>query len=69
MEDIRAVMDEVGLAVSIGARIAAEAHPGEVLVSSTVKDLVAGSEIAFRQLGARELKGVRGSWNLYAVDA
>ena len=58
-----------GLAVSIGARIAAEADPGEVFVSSTVKDLVAGSEIVFRQLGARELKGVPGSWILYAVDA
>jgi len=50
------------------ARIAAEEDPGEVLVS-TVKDLVAGSEIAFRHLGARELKGVRGSWNPYAVDS
>ena len=56
-----------GLAVSIGARIAAEAHPGEVLVSSTVKDLVAGSGIEFEERGEHELKGVQGTWRLYAV--
>jgi class 3 adenylate cyclase len=58
-----------GIAVSIGARVAAEAGAGEVLVSSTVKDLVAGSGIQFRDRGIAELKGVPGEWRLYAVDA
>jgi len=57
-----------GIAVSIGARVAAEAGPGEVLVSSTVKDLVAGSGIGFRDRGVAELKGVPGDWRLYAVE-
>jgi pimeloyl-ACP methyl ester carboxylesterase/class 3 adenylate cyclase len=56
-----------GIAVNIGARVAAEAGPGEVLVSSTVKDLVAGSGLAFRDRGAHELKGIPGEWRLYAV--
>ncbi|MFL5918721.1 MAG: alpha/beta fold hydrolase [Gaiellaceae bacterium] len=56
-----------GIAVSIGARVAAEAEPGQVLVSSTVKDLVAGSEIDFQDRGLHELKGV-GEWRLYAVS-
>jgi class 3 adenylate cyclase len=58
-----------GIAVSIGARVAAEAEPSEVLVSSTVRDLVAGSEIEFRDRGATELRGVPGRWRLYAVAA
>jgi class 3 adenylate cyclase len=57
-----------GLAVSIGARVASEAAPGTVVVSSTVKDLVAGSGIEFTDLGARELKGVPGEWSLYVVS-
>jgi class 3 adenylate cyclase len=57
-----------GLAVNIGARVAAHAEPGEVLVTSTVKDLVAGSEIAFQERGAAELKGVPGEWRLFAVE-
>jgi len=56
-----------GIAVSIGARVAAQAQPGEVLVSQTVKDLVAGSGISFEDRGAAELKGVPGEWRLYAV--
>jgi class 3 adenylate cyclase len=56
-----------GIAVSIGARVAAQAQPGEVLVSQTVKDLVAGSGIEFDERGAAELKGVPGEWRLYAV--
>jgi class 3 adenylate cyclase len=56
-----------GIAVHIGARVAKEAQPGEVFVSSTVKDLVAGSGIAFEERGATELKGVPGDWRLYAV--
>jgi len=58
-----------GIAVHIGARVAAEAQPGEVLASSTVKDLVAGSEIQFRERGLTELKGVPGEWRLFAVAA
>ena len=57
-----------GIAVPTGARIASLAEPGEVLVSSTVKDLVAGSGIAFEDRGSHELKGVPGEWRLYAVD-
>jgi class 3 adenylate cyclase len=57
-----------GIAVHIGARVAARAAPGEVLVSSTVKDLVAGSGIEFRDRGLVELKGVPGEWRLYAVE-
>jgi class 3 adenylate cyclase len=56
-----------GIAVSVGSRVAAEARPGEVLVSGTVKDLVAGSGIDFEHLGARALKGVPGEWTLYVV--
>jgi class 3 adenylate cyclase len=57
-----------GIAVPTGARIASLAEPGEVLVSSTVKDLVAGSGIAFEDRGSHNLKGVPGEWRLYAVD-
>jgi len=57
-----------GIAVPTGARIASLAEPGEVLVSSTVKDLVAGSGIAFEDRGTHELKGVPGEWRLYAVS-
>jgi class 3 adenylate cyclase len=57
-----------GIAVHIGARVAAEAEPGEVLVSSTVKDLVAGSGIEFRERGVADLKGVPGKWLLLTVD-
>jgi class 3 adenylate cyclase len=58
-----------GIAVPTGARIAALAQEGEVLVSQTVKDLVAGSEIEFGDRGVHELKGVPGEWRLYAVQA
>ena len=58
-----------GLAVHIGARVAAAAQPGEVLVSSTVKDLVAGSGVAFEDRGEHELKGVPGEWRLFAASA
>jgi pimeloyl-ACP methyl ester carboxylesterase len=61
------MLDKIGgIAVHTGARVAAAAEPGEVLVSSTVKDLVAGSGIVFADRGERELKGV-GSWHLYSV--
>jgi pimeloyl-ACP methyl ester carboxylesterase len=58
-----------GLAVSIGARVAARADAGEVLVSQTVRDLVAGSGISFADRGVAELKGVPGEWRLYAVES
>jgi class 3 adenylate cyclase len=57
-----------GIAVHTGARVADEAAPGEVLVSSTVKDLVAGSGIRFEDRGVRELRGVPGEWRLFAVS-
>ena len=59
--------DVGGIAVHTGARVSAEAGPNEVLVSSTVKDLVAGSGIEFEDRGSRELRGVPGEWRLYAV--
>jgi class 3 adenylate cyclase len=62
-EDIR------GIAVNIGARVGARAEPGEVLVSQTVKDLVAGSGLDFDERGEHELKGVPGFWRLYSVAA
>lgn len=58
-----------GLAVHIAARVLAAAGPGDVLVSSTVRDLVAGSAFAFDDRGRRELKGIPGRWQLYAVDS
>jgi class 3 adenylate cyclase len=56
-----------GIAVSVGSRVAGEAKPGEIVVSRTVRDLVAGSGFAFEDLGVRMLKGVPGEWNLFAV--
>lgn len=56
-----------GIAVSIGARVSALAAAGEVLVSQTVRDLVAGSGIAFEDRGTHELKGVPEEWHLYSV--
>jgi len=57
-----------GIAVHTGARVAGFAEPGEVLVSQTVKDLVAGSGIEFEERGTRELKGIPGEWRLYAAS-
>ena len=57
-----------GLAVNVGARVASKAQGGEILVSSTVKDLVAGSDLAFEDRGEHELKGIPGEWRLYAVS-
>jgi class 3 adenylate cyclase/dienelactone hydrolase len=57
-----------GIAVHTGARVASQAQPGEVLVSSTVKDLVAGSEIQFADRGVAALKGIPGEWRLFAVE-
>jgi pimeloyl-ACP methyl ester carboxylesterase len=58
-----------GIAVHIGARIAARAAPGEVIVSNTVKDLVAGSGLRFEDRGVHALKGVPGDWRLYLAAA
>jgi pimeloyl-ACP methyl ester carboxylesterase len=68
--EIELVGDDIGgIAVHIGARVMSEAGPSEVLVSSTVKDLVAGSGIVFQDRGAHTLKGVPGEWRLFAVAA
>jgi class 3 adenylate cyclase len=67
--ELRGDEDVAGVAVHIGARVSALAGAGEVLVSSTVKDLVTGSGIEFEDRGERELKGVPGTWHLYAVNA
>jgi class 3 adenylate cyclase len=61
--------DVGGIAVHIGARVVSLADPGEVLVSSTVKDLVAGSGIEFADRGGHSLKGVPGEWHLFAAGA
>jgi len=58
-----------GIAVHTGARVAALAPPGEVLVSSTVKDLVAGSGLEFTERGSHQLKGIPGEWRLFALSA
>jgi class 3 adenylate cyclase len=56
-----------GIAVSIGARISSLAAPGEVLVSSTVKDLVAGSGLQFEDRGEHQLKGIPEAWRLFTL--
>jgi class 3 adenylate cyclase len=56
-----------GIAVHTAARVATKAQPGEVLVSQTVKDLVAGSGIRFESRGTHPLKGVPGEWTLFAA--
>ncbi len=68
--EVELVGDKVrGLAVHIGSRVASLARPGEVLASSTVKDLVAGSGLRFGDRGDHALKGVPGSWRLFSVVA
>jgi class 3 adenylate cyclase len=59
--------DVAGMAVNIGARIGALADPGEVRVSSTVKELVVGSGLDFAERGVHTLKGAPGEWRLFAV--
>jgi class 3 adenylate cyclase len=58
-----------GIAVNIGARVMSSAEPGSVLVSGTVKDLVAGSGIEFRDMGTRALKGIPGEWKLFTAQS
>jgi len=66
--EVELIGDDVGgIAVNIGARIGAEAVAGEVLVSSTVRELVVGSGLEFADRGVRELKGVPGEWRLFAI--
>jgi class 3 adenylate cyclase len=60
--------DVGGIAVHIGARVAALADAGEVLVSSTVKDLVAGSGLRFGDRGSHSLKGIPGQWHIFAAE-
>jgi class 3 adenylate cyclase len=60
--------DIAGMAVHIAARVTALAEPGEVLVSRTVTDLVAGSELRFEDRGTHVLKGVPGTWRAFAVE-
>jgi class 3 adenylate cyclase len=57
-----------GIAVHTGARVAAKAGAGEVLVSSTIKDALAGSDICFENRGTHTLKGIPGEWHLFAVE-
>ena len=59
--------DVGGIVVHLAARIQAEAGPGEILVSRTVRDLVTGSDLVLADRGSRRLKGVEGDWQLYAV--
>lgn len=61
--------DVGGIAVHIAARVMAEAEPGEILASSTVKDLVVGSGVRFADRGSRVLKGIPDEWRLYAVES
>ena len=63
----RDAMNVTGLTVHIGARIGAAADPGQVLVSRTVHDLVRGSGLTFASRGEHDLKGVSGTWELFAV--
>jgi class 3 adenylate cyclase len=67
--EVELIDDDVGgMAVTIGARIGALAGPGEVLVSSTVRELVVGSGLEFGDRGVRTLKGAPGEWRLFAVE-
>ena len=61
-------LNVTGMTVHIGARVGAEAEPGEVLVSSTVRDLLIGAGLGFTGRGDHELKGVPGSWRLYSTN-
>ncbi len=67
--ELEVIDDDVGgLAVHLGARVSAKAGPGEVLVSSTVRDLVVGSDLRFVEAGEHELKGIPGTWRLYRLE-
>jgi class 3 adenylate cyclase len=67
--EVEVVGDKLaGIAVHIGARVGALAEANQVLVSSTVRDIVAGSGLRFIDRGVRTLKGIDGQWHLYAVE-
>jgi class 3 adenylate cyclase len=61
--------DVGGMAVHLGSRVSAKAKTGEVLVSSTVRDLVVGSDLRFTEFGEHELKGIPGSWRLFRLES
>ncbi len=65
--ELDAKSQEMGIAVRIAARVMAAAGGDQIVVSRTVRDLMLGSGYRFRDLGARELKGVEGTWELYEV--
>ena len=66
--EVETIDDKVGgIAVNIGARVGSMARASEVLVSQTVKDLVAGSSLTFEDRGLHQLKGLPGEWQVYAV--
>jgi len=68
--EVELIGDDVGgMAVNIGARIGALADPGEVLVSSTVRELVVGSGLEFSERGVEKLKGAPGEWRLFAIES
>jgi class 3 adenylate cyclase len=68
--EVELIGDDVGgMAVNIGARIGALADPGEVLVSSTVRELVVGSGLEFEERGVEKLKGAPGEWRLFAIES
>jgi class 3 adenylate cyclase len=68
--EVELIGDDVGgMAVNIGARIGALAGAGEVLVSSTVRELVVGSGLEFEERGVERLKGAPGEWRLFAIDS
>lgn len=60
--------DVAGIGVHIASRVMGEAKPSQILVSRTVRDLVAGSDIGFADMGTRQLKGLEGEWQLFAVS-
>ena len=67
--EVEIIDDDVGgMAVHLGARVSAKAGAGEVLVSSTVRDLVVGSDLCFSEAGEHELKGIPGSWRLFRLE-
>lgn len=67
--EVEVIGDRVtGISVHIGARVAAQAEPGEILVTNTVRETVAGSGITFKDHGSHALKGVPGEWQLFAVE-
>jgi class 3 adenylate cyclase len=65
--EVQPGLDSSGVAVNLAARIEASAHAGEILVSSTVRDMLLGSSYELEDRGPHELKGIDGSWTLFAL--